>query len=135
MLVVFKGNTKKHILVFDAEYNEGQLIQFSGILFKLMEEDIYQIFKSLNIYVKLEYGKINRFIKEFTGITDEYLENFGKDLAEARDSIYKLLDEEDLLVVSHGLYNDRQTMMNNDIDMYSNAEEEDISGSCTYSTS
>jgi len=133
MLVVFKGIKYEHILVFDAEYNEGDLIQFSGILFKRIEPNVYQISKSLNKYVRLEYGNINRFIREFTGITDEYLEKDGITLNEARDLIYNLLDEPNLVVVSHGLYNDRKTMADNGIDMYFNAEEEEIAGSCTYS--
>ncbi|RLI49407.1 hypothetical protein DRO61_05125, partial [Candidatus Bathyarchaeota archaeon] len=116
-------------------YNEGQLIQFSGFLFKRIEPDIYQIYKSLNRYVKLEYGNINRFIRDFTGITDIYLESFGITLDDAREQIYKLLDEPGLLVVSHGLYNDRQTMLGNGIDMYFNGEKEEIEGSCTYSAS
>jgi len=132
MLVVFKGNKYKHILVFDAEYNEGDLIQFSGILFRKVEPNVYQICKSLNIYVKLEQGRINYFIREFTGITDMYLEQNGKPLSEARESIYKLLDVPNLLVVSHGLFNDRQTMLGNEINMYTNVEEEEIDGSCTY---
>ena len=95
MLVVFKGNKYEYILVFDAEYNEGDLIQFSGILFKRIEPDIYQISKSLNKYVKLEDGNINRFIREFTGITDEYLEKEGlntQEIAYHRDR--ELIKEE-----------------------------------------
>jgi len=132
MLVVFKGNTHEHILAFDAEYNEGQLIQFSGILFKRIEKDVYQICKSLNRYVKLRSGHINRFIREFTGITDEYLLREGITLDVAREQIYELVDVHDLLVVSHGLYNDRQTMLGNEINMYTNVEEEEVCGSCTY---
>ena len=40
MLVVFKGQNKEHILIFDAEYNEGDLIQFSGMLFRKLEKDM-----------------------------------------------------------------------------------------------
>jgi len=102
---------------------------------KRIEKDIYQIYKSLNRYVKLEHGRINRFIREFTGITDEFLLEEGITLSEAREQIYSLLDEHNLLVVSHGLYNDRQTMLGNEINMYVNAEEEEIDGSCTYNAS
>lgn len=132
MLVVFKGQTNEHILVFDAEYNEGDLIQFSGMLFRKIEADIYQIEKSLNRYVKLEEGRLNYFIKDFTGITDDYLEKNGMLIEKAAEEIYDLMDVPNLLVVSHGLYNDRQTMLSNGISMYLTAEDEEIEGTCSY---
>jgi DNA polymerase III epsilon subunit-like protein len=136
MIAVFKGIENSHVLIFDAEYNEGYLIQFSGLMFRKIEEDIFQIEKSTNFYVKLENEKkINYFIKDFTGITDSYLESFGETLEDARKMIYDLIDieEDDLVVVSHGLYNDRQTLLNNDIDLYRDSKEREIVGLCTYS--
>lgn len=132
MLVVFKGIEKENILIFDAEYNEGQLIQFSGILFRKIEKDIFQVAKSLNIYVKLQRGNINSFIERFTGISDSFLQTFGENLESAKEKILELIDVNDLVVVSHGLYNDRQTMLGNDIDLYLNSKEEEIDGLCTY---
>ena len=136
MIAVFKGISNSHVLIFDAEYNEGYLIQFSGLLFRKIEEDIFQIEKSTNFYVKLPEGRIvNNFIKDFTGITDSYLSAFGETLDEARELIYSLIgiEEDDLVVVSHGLYNDRQTLINNDIDLYLDSRGKDIDGLCTYS--
>lgn len=134
MIVVFKGIKNNHVLVFDAEYNEGNLIQFSGILFRKIEKDIFQIEKSLNTYVQLEEGEINRFIRDFTGITDIFLKSFGVKLEEARQMIDELIatEDDDLLVVSHGIYNDRQTLLNNGIDLYINKNNKEIQGICTY---
>lgn len=133
MIVLFKGIKADHVMIFDAEYNEGDLIQFSAILFRKIEKDIFQIEKSFTLYVKIE-GKINSFIKDFTGITDEFLEKNGIPLHRAREEIYNFMDVKDgkLIVVSHGIYNDRQTLLNNDIDLYSDRNGNDIEGICTY---
>ena len=132
MLVVFRGVKQDNVLVFDAEYNEGQLIQFSGILFRKIEEDIFQVSKSLNMYVKLQEGKVNPFIERFTGITDIFLETFGENIEEAKERIEELIKVEgSLVIVSHGLTNDRRTMLNNDVDLYT-YNDEIIDGLCTY---
>lgn len=136
MIAVFKGIVNSHVLIFDAEYNEGHLIQFAGLLFRKIEEDTFQIEKSTNFYIRLPEGKeVNYFIKDFTGITDNYLNMFGESLQDATQMIYDLIKikEDDLLVVSHGLYNDRQTLLNNGIDLYIDSEEREINGLCTYS--
>lgn len=134
MIAVFKGIKQGHVLIFDAEYNEGNLIQFAGVLFRKIEEDIFQIERSLTTYVKLEEGEVNRFIRDFTGITDSFLNAFGVSLAEAKEQIEKLIDIEDdeLLVVSHGITNDRRILLDNGIDLYVDKNEKDIQGVCTY---
>lgn len=134
MIAVFKGIKHDHVLVFDAEYNEGSLIQFAGILFRKIEKDIFQIERSLTTYVKLEEGEVNRFIRDFTGITDSFLNAFGVSLTEAKEQIEKLIDIEDdeLLVVSHGITNDRRILLDNGIDLYVDKNEKDIEGVCTY---
>jgi DNA polymerase III alpha subunit (gram-positive type) len=136
MLVVFKGIKQKNVLVFDAEYNEGDLIQFSGIMFKQVEEDIFQISKSLNIYVKLPLGySVNRFIQQFTGISNEFLEEFGLEIDQALLEIKSLVNvTHDLIFVSHGLYNDRQTLSNNGVDFYTLDKKDgpQYPGICTY---
>ena len=134
MITVFKGIKQGHVLVFDAEYNEGNLIQFAGVLFRKIEEDIFQIESSLTTYVKIEEGEVNRFIRDFTGITDSFLNAFGVSLTEAKEQIEKLIDIEDdqLLVVSHGITNDRRILLDNGIDLYVDKNEKDIEGICTY---
>lgn len=134
MIVVFTGIKADRVLIFDAEYNEGSLIQFAGILFKKINTDIFQIEKSLNMYVKLpENERVNRFIRDFTGITDDFLLSCGETIENARKKINELIAVDgDLLVVSHGVHNDRQTLLNNEIDFYVDAEGKEIEGICTY---
>lgn len=133
MLVVFKGIKQQNVLIFDAEYNEGDLIQFAGILFLQVEEEIFQVSKSINIYIKLEDNKlINKFIEDFTGISDNFLNEHGISLNEAQQAILDFICcKGDLLFVSHGLTNDRMTMENNGIDFY-NIQNKNVSGFCTY---
>lgn len=135
MISVFKGIENSHVLIFDAEYNEGFIIQFAALLFRKIDKDIFQIKKSINFYVKLpEEKEINYFIRDFTGITDWYLNIFGERIEDARKMIedFIRIEEDDLLVVSHGLYNDRQTLLNNDIDFYLDSKDREINGICTY---
>lgn len=136
MIVLFQNIDNEHVLVFDAEYSEGYLIQFCGFLFKKIDHEIYQISKSLNIYVKLDNRtKVNPFIKDFTGITDIYLETFGVTLEEAKNEIENLISSvEDLVIVSHGLKNDRLILEDNGIDLYM-LNEKVINGICTYKLS
>lgn len=133
MITVFKNTTHNHVLMFDAEYNEGDLIQFAGLLFRKINKDIFQIEKSFNAYVKLEEGKyVNRFIEKFTGITNSFLDSFGITLEEAKEGIKELIDVEgSLLIVAHGLENDRRVLLGNDIDLYLRNDEV-IDGICTY---
>lgn len=133
MITVFKNVEYNHVLIFDAEYNEGDLIQFAGLLFRKIDKDIFQVEKSFNTYVKLDKDKkINYFIENFTGITNSFLDAFGIPLTEAQDGIQDLLKTDgDLLVVSHGLTNDRRTLFNNGIDFYE-FQNEVVDGYCTY---
>lgn len=133
MIALFKNIDYEHILIFDAEYNEGDLIQFAGLLFRKIDKDIFQIEKSFNTYVKLEEGKyVNRFIQDFTGITNSFLDAFGISLTEAKEGIEDLLDVEgSLLVVAHGLENDRRVLIGNNIDLYLRNDEV-VDGMCTY---
>lgn len=136
MLVVFKNIKYDNVLVFDAEYNEGDLIQFSSIMFRKVEENIFQISKSINIYVKLPEGtRMNRFIQDFTGITDNFLAEHGVELDEAVKQIGQFIEHAGSMVfVSHGLYNDRLTLFSNGVDFYEkNAQTEAVlPGICTY---
>ena len=62
MLILFKGIKTDNVLIFDAEYNEGYLIQFAGILFKRVGKDVFQVSKSINTYIQLEENEKNEFI-------------------------------------------------------------------------
>lgn len=130
MLVVFKNIEYDNVLIFDAEYNHGDLIQFAGVMFRKIYKDVFQISKSYNTYVQLESDqKINPFIIAITGLTDDFLLEKGIDLESAVTAINDLLEVEgSLLVVSHGLFNDRMTLESNGIYLYGDG----VHGMCTY---
>lgn len=135
MVILFKNIKKPKVLIFDAEYNEGDLIQFSGILFRNInkELDLFQIEKSLMVYCKpTENYAVNPFIERFTGITSEFLNRRGISLEETSKMIASLLDfPEECVVVSHGVSNDRQVLLENGVDLYEN-NNKDLIGICTY---
>lgn len=133
MVVLFKNLDTDNVLVFDAEYNEGHLIQFAGIMFRRIETDLFQISKSINMYVKLPAGeRINGFISRFTGITDWFLEENGILLSEAQEIIEQLTDVKgDLVVVSHGVSNDCDILNDNEIELLMHQENK-TTKICTY---
>ena len=135
MVILFKNIKKPKVLIFDAEYNEGDLIQFSGILFRNInkELDLFQIEKSLLVYCKpAENYVVNPFIERFTGITSEFLNRKGISLEETSKLVVSLLDfPEECIVVSHGVSNDRQVLLENGVDLYEN-NNKDLIGICTY---
>lgn len=130
MLILFKGIKTDNVLIFDAEYNEGYLIQFAGILFKRVGKDVFQVSKSINTYIQLEENeKMNSFISRYTGITDNFLRSFGVPLDKGIELIEDFLQcEGTLLVASHGLHSDVITLENNNVHLYN----EKTSGLCTY---
>ena len=129
VVILFKNIKKPKVLIFDAEYNEGDLIQFSGILFRNInkELDLFQIEKSLLVYCKpAENYVVNPFIERFTGITSEFLNKKGISLEETSKLVASLLDfPEECIVVSHGVSNDRQVLLENGIDLYENNNKDD----------
>lgn len=123
MIVLFQDVDYDNVAVIDAEYSEGDLIQFAGIMFRKIGESLYQTSKTENIYVKLEKGKsVNFFIQDFTGITDAYLEVYGQTLTEAKKNILEFLDVEGTLaLVSHDIRNDNDMLYGIGIDLEKHA--------------
>lgn len=132
MVMVFFGIKYDRVLIFDAEYNTGDLIQFSGFLFRNIATYTYQLEKTLTTYVKID-EELNPFIRRFTGITDNFLNKYGVDLKVAQEQIRDLIDvgDDSLLVVSHGLQNDRSILLDNGVDLYYDKNDNLIDGSCT----
>lgn len=136
MIVLFKDINHDRVLVFDAEYNEGSLIQFSGLMLRKIDSKncLFQVEKSLTVYTLLENNEVvNPFIEQFTGITQEILNKYGVTLEETQRLINNLLNVEgSLAVASHGVSNDRQILFNNGIDLYTKPNGDTIEGLCTY---
>ncbi len=131
MIILFKGIDTENIVVFDAEYNEGFLIQFSAVMLQRVDKELYQISKSLNVYVQLpEEESVNYFIQDFTGITDNFLKENGESIEDALVKINKFFEVEgSVLVASHGIVNDRIVMYNNGLDYL---ETDGLETICTY---
>lgn len=117
MIVFFNGVTTDNLAIIDAEYNEGDIIQFAGLMFRKIATSLYQVSKSINLYIQLPKGKyVNSFIKKFTGISTRFLEKDGTPIQEARKEIREFFEVEGTLgVVAHDLQNDLDFLYNNEI--------------------
>lgn len=133
MIVFFKDLDLDNLAIIDAEYNEGEIIQFAGLMFKRIGDSLYQVSKSENIYIKLPYNKqVNSFIRRFTGITNQFLREEGQDLEDAIEEINEFFYVEGSLgIVAHDMSNDVDFLHDNGIYI------EDIADEliCTYKLS
>lgn len=132
MIIKCYNENHPYIMFVDLEffYEKGHnhLIQFSGLLFQRIEDNIYQLKTSINQYIT---DKVCYPFVEYTSITNNFLKENGIPL---NDFIHLLFEDilgnipdKELLVVSHGLKNDRLVLMENDIDLTTN-----IDGYCTF---
>lgn len=132
MIIKCYNENHPYILFLDLEffYEKGKnhLIQFAGLLFQRVEDNIYQLKTSVNQYIT---DKVCYPFVEYTSITNNFLKENGIPL---NDFIHILFEDilgeipdKELLVVSHGLKNDRLVLLENDIDLTTN-----IDGYCTF---
>ena len=103
------NNIKQQILLFfDIEYDQNSLVQIAFLILGLVEPNIFELQKSINIYVKPNH-LLSDFFKKYTNITNEYLCDNGVDLTVARTLVNKIVfnhNLNDILIVSHGIKND-----------------------------
>lgn len=125
MIVFFEKMELDNIAVIDAEYNEGELIQFAGLMFRRIGDGLYQVSHSINIYVKLPNGRqVNNFIRKFTGITNYFLQKEGVELSVAAHDIEEFLSVSGSLgIVAHDVQNDNDFLYDNGINIESFADE------------
>lgn len=127
MVIYMHNLIKPYILVFDIEYDKQQIIQISGILLQNIRKGLYQINRSINIYINNPH--LSSFVQNYTNITQEFLDEYGVDLDEAHQLWKEFLepfDPDDVLVVSHGIYQDSLVLRDNGFDI------EDYEHWCTY---
>ena len=136
MIIKCYNDNHPYILFIDLEFfnekGKNHLIQFSGLLFQRIEENIYQCpLYSPGFNFQYITDKVCYPFVEYTSITNNFLKENGIPL---NDFIHLLfedvlgdVDDKELLVVSHGLKNDRLVLIENDIDLTSN-----IDGYCTF---
>ena len=132
MIIKCYNDNHPYILFIDLEFfsekGHNHLIQFSGLLFQRIEENIYQLKTSINQYIT---DKVCYPFVEYTSITNNFLKENGIPLKDFQQLLFADVlgdvDDKELLVVSHGLKNDRLVLIENGIDLTTN-----IDGYCTF---
>ena len=140
--MIIKCYNEKHpyLLFIDLEFNNQNLVQFSGLLFKNIDEETYQLAKSYTVYIT---QKVCYPFAEYTSITNNFLESNGISLEDARLGIMEDflgdVSVDELLIISHGLKNDRLVLGNAGINLSHYRVENDdmiekrpIDGYCTF---
>lgn len=128
-------NTNHPYLVFlDLEFNNKTLVQFSGLLFKKIEEGVYQLSRSCNQYITT---KVCFPFIEYTNITNGFLHENGVSIEDMKQIIFNdflaNICLKDVLIISHGLKNDRLVLGMNDINLTTTADGKGpIDGYCTF---
>lgn len=137
--MIIKCYNEKHpwLLFLDIEFDQLQLVQFSGALFKRIDEDTYQLASTITQYIT---ASVSIYFQDYTKITQDFLATNGIPLESLRDLLFgevlKDIDMGDLMIISHGLKNDRLVLKENDINFnyYVDAEDKTkpIDGYCTF---
>ena len=119
MIVYFKGLKTPYVAAIDIEHDQGHMIQFAGILMKRVGEELYQVERSINFYVKRHH--LNDFTTRYTHISVQFLEACGISLDEAQTKFYEeFIGEipiEDITFVSHGIKQDSIVMRDSGLDI------------------
>jgi DNA polymerase III alpha subunit (gram-positive type) len=122
MIIYFRGMTKPYIVAMDLEHDQGKIIQYAGIMYKHIGDSLYQVCKSLNMYVKQD--DLSNFTVNFTHINNLTLKEKGLDRETAIKEFYNCfigdIPSTDIMFVSHGIYQDSIVMRENNmsIDSY-----------------
>lgn len=105
------------IILFDIEYDQMSLVQFAGLLLHKVDNNLFKLTKSVNFYVK-QNKQLNPFFVKYTNINDEFLQEKGVSWLEAVTLFNSFIDginNENCLVVSHGVKNDLHVLEANNI--------------------
>lgn len=141
MIIKCYNEKHEHLVVIDLEFNNRDLVQFAGLLFKRIDDDgTYQLMRSCNQYITT---KVCFPFMEYTSITNSFLELNGISLNDMRSIIFDdFLCDVDLgsmLVIAHGLKNDRLILSENGINLNNTTDAKGrhipIDGYCTFNNS
>lgn len=125
MILYLKNIEAPYICVFDIEHDKGKLIQFAGIMFKRVGNFLYQICRSINIYIKRD--SLSDFITNLSGIDINFLNNNGVTIEDFKDKFNSFINvNNDILFVSHGIHQDSMVLKENGISI------DDFPHLCTY---
>lgn len=133
MIIKCYNENHPYLLFLDIEFNNDVLVQFSGLLFKRIDVDTYQLKNSYNSYVATS---VCYPFMDYTAITNNFLAENGiplRDLiAQIDEDFLHDIDRSQLLVISHGLRNDRLMLLKNGINLTTDAMNHPIDGYCTF---
>lgn len=132
MIIKCYNENHPYLLFLDIEFNNDVLVQFSGLLFKNIDTETYQLMNSINTYVAT---KVCYPFMDYTNITNNFLAENGTPLESVveliQDDFLKDINLHDILIISHGLRNDRLMLLKNGINL-STYENKPIDGYCTF---
>lgn len=138
MIIKCYNENHPYLLFIDIEFDSMNLIQFAGLLFKHIDEDgTYQLQASINQYIT---AKVGYPFTEYTGINNSFLEENGIPLSSIKtlilDDLLGNIQMKDLMIISHGLRNDRLVLNRNGINLSQYIDEngaaKPIDGYCTF---
>ena len=108
MIIKCYNTEEEYLLFLDIEFNNLELIQYAGLLFKRIDDETYQLMRSCNLYI---CGQVCYAFANYTSITNNFLKENGMPLESAIDLVendfLKGVTADQLLMISHGLKNDR----------------------------
>lgn len=141
MIIKCYNENHPYLLFLDIEFNNRDLVQFAGLLFKQIDADgSYQLMRSCNQYITT---RVCYQFMDYTNITTNFLVENGVTINDLRtiifdDFLYEVPVEE-LQIISHGLKNDRIILKENNINLSTyvdiNGKEHPIDGYCTFNNS
>ena len=133
MIIKCYNENHPYILFIDLEFNNQELVQFSGLLFKNIDTDTYQLAKSYTVYIA---QTVCYPFAEYTSITNSFLATNGIPLHDAKVGIEEdflaNIPLKDILLVSHGLKNDRIVLTKNNININVYGDNHPVDGYCTF---
>lgn len=137
--MIIKCYNEKHpwLLFLDIEFEQLKLVQFSGALFKWIDEDTYQLATTMTQYITTSIGT---YFQDYTNISQDFIATNGIPLESLKDLLFgevlKDIDMNDLMIISHGLKNDRLVLKENGINFNffttSDNKIKPIDGYCTF---
>lgn len=134
MIIKCYNENHPYLVFLDLEFNNKTLVQFAGLLFKRIDTDTYQLMRSCNQYITT---KVCFPFIEYTNITNGFLDENGVSAQDLKSIIFNdfLADVslKDIMVVSHGLKNDRLILTQNDINLTTSDDRKiPVDGYCTF---
>lgn len=134
MIIKCYNENHPYLVFIDLEFNNKDLVQFAGLLFKRIENETYQLMRSCNQYVST---KVCFPFMEYTNITNGFLSENGVSLQDLKHIVFNdflaEINLKDIMIISHGLKNDRLVLVQNGINLtLTDDKKVPIDGYCTF---